>query len=203
MISFELWTWIYAFLVFGYFSQLYKDNPYFQFAEHSFIAIAAAHGMVVAYWNVRNTAIDPLLGGDLFWVIPLIFGVMMLARLSKEYRWVSNWPLAIVLGVGTALSARGAIETQIFAQIKASLTLSWTTPLQIFNNLILVIGTFSVLMYFLFTIKPVAGMEKVSRIGRYVMMAGFGMNHAWAWMSRIASVIAILQVLLWQWLGLG
>jgi hypothetical protein len=203
MISFELWTWLYAFLVLGYFSQLYKDNIWFQLAEHSFIGIAAAHGMVIAYWNVRRTAFDPLLGGEISWIIPILFGVLILSRLFEEYRWISNWPLAIVLGVGTALSARGAIETQIFAQIKAGLELTWTTPAQYINNIILVVGTFCVIVYFLFTIKPVYKMELISRIGRLVMMAGFGMNHAWAWMSRIASVIAILQVLLWQWLGLG
>ena len=202
MISLELWTWIYAFLVLGYFSQLYKDNIWFEFAEHSFIAIAAAHGMVIAYWNVRRTAFDPLIGGDVSWIIPIIFGLLILTKLFNEYRWLSNWPLAIVLGVGTALSARGAIETQIFAQVKAGFELSWGTPFQNINNILLVLGTFSVLFYFLFTIKPIYQMEFVSRIGRGVMMIGFGMNHAWAWMSRIASVIAILQVLLWEWLGL-
>jgi hypothetical protein len=202
MISTELWTWLYAFLVIGYYSQLYKDNPWFQFAEHTFIAIAAAHGMVIAFQNVTKTAFNPLIQGEIYWIIPIILGALVLTRLSDEYRFASNWPLAIVLGVGTALSARGAIETQIFAQIRAGLELTWATPLQVINNIILVGGTFCVVAYFLFTVKPVRGLEPIQKIGRYVMMAGFGMNHAWAWMSRIASVIAILQVLFWEWLGL-
>ena len=203
MISTELWTWTYAFFVIGYWSQLYKDNIWYQFAEHIFIGVAAAHGLVMSYWSLNSLAIVPLMEGKYFWLFALILGFLILLRLYPNTRWISNWPLAISLGVGTGLAARGAIETQILKQITSTFELvKIGTPVEMFSNAIFIITVFCTIAYFLYTIKPMTGLQTVSRIGRLTLMSAFGTSMAWLWMSRLNFLISQLQVLIWEWLGI-
>ena len=41
-----------AFFTLALFSFLYRDNPFYKFAEHAFVGISAAYWMVVAFWAV-------------------------------------------------------------------------------------------------------------------------------------------------------
>ena len=42
-----LGIWIAAALTFCIFSFLYKDNPFYKFAEHLFVGLAAGYGLVI------------------------------------------------------------------------------------------------------------------------------------------------------------
>ena len=55
--------WFAALLTLGIFSFLYKDNPFYKFAEHLFTGVSAAYWMVVAFW----VQIHPNLFGNLWW----------------------------------------------------------------------------------------------------------------------------------------
>lgn len=203
MVSTDLALWVYAFFVIGYFSQLYKDNPWYQFAEHIFIGVAAGHGLVMIYWSLNDMAIKPLTAGRYHWIFILLIGFLVLFRLVKGYRWLSNWPIAIALGVGTGLAARGAIETQILVQITSTLKLMRIgTPLEMLNNAIFIITVFCSVAYFTYTIKPNRGLQIMSKIGRWTLMSAFGTSMAWLWMSRLNFLISQLQKLVWEWLGI-
>jgi hypothetical protein len=203
MVSTDLALWVYAFFVISYFSQLYKDNPLYQFAEHIFIGVAAAHGLVMIYWSLNDMAIKPLIQGQYHWLFILLIGFLVLFRLIRGYRWVSNWPLAIGLGVGTGLAARGAIETQILVQITSTFKLmKLGTPLEILSNAIFIITVFCTVAYFLYTVKPLPSLQIMSKIGRWTLMSAFGTSMAWLWMSRLNFLISQLQKLLWEWLGI-
>ena len=58
-----LGIWCAAFLTLAIFSFLYKDNPFYKFAEHLFTGVSAAYWMVVAFWN----QVHPNLFGNLWW----------------------------------------------------------------------------------------------------------------------------------------
>ena len=59
----SLGIWCAAFLTLAIFSFLYKDNPFYKFAEHLFTGVSAAYWMVVAFWN----QVHPNLFGNLWW----------------------------------------------------------------------------------------------------------------------------------------
>src|SRR6185295_1320032 len=99
--TFYAWTslWVAALLTLMIFSFLYKDNPFYKFAEHLFVGVSAAYWMVTAFWNVlmqnmMGKIYPPILlpfAPDLatghpepiFW-IPLIFGLLLLSRLIPK-----------------------------------------------------------------------------------------------------------------------
>jgi len=142
--------------------------------------------------------------GNYFWLFALILGFLVLFRLTKAYKWVSNWPLAILLGVSIGLAARGAIETQILAQIRSTLELAkLASPFEMVSNAIFIITTICTVLYFIYTVRPSSGLSIASKIGRWTMMAAFGTSMAWLWMSRLNFLISQLQVIVWEWLGLG
>ncbi len=58
-----LGIWCAAFLTLAIFSFLYKDNPFYKFAEHLFTGVSAAYWMAVAFWN----QVHPNLFGNLWW----------------------------------------------------------------------------------------------------------------------------------------
>ncbi|MEZ4397200.1 MAG: hypothetical protein R3C71_09840 [Candidatus Krumholzibacteriia bacterium] len=59
----SLGVWCAALLTLAIFSFLYKDNPFYKFAEHLFTGVSAAYWMVVAFWN----QVHPNLFGNLWW----------------------------------------------------------------------------------------------------------------------------------------
>ncbi len=54
--------WVAAFFTLAILSFLYRDNPFYRFAEHAFIGVSAAFWMTVGFWNV----LVPNLFGKLF-----------------------------------------------------------------------------------------------------------------------------------------
>ncbi|MEE8335427.1 MAG: hypothetical protein V3S48_03215 [Candidatus Neomarinimicrobiota bacterium] len=55
-------AWISVFLTFGIFSYLYKDNPFYKFAEHLFVGVSAGYWTSIFFW----TQIQPNLFGRLW-----------------------------------------------------------------------------------------------------------------------------------------
>ena len=47
-----LGSWIAVFLTLAIFSFLYKDNPFYKFAEHAFIGVSAGYGLSIGFWTI-------------------------------------------------------------------------------------------------------------------------------------------------------
>lgn len=130
------------------FSFLYKDNPFYKFAEHLFVGVSAAYWMVVAFW----TTLIPNGFGYLFpdilawfaetpeganaviattfekpwyerWVrlVPLLFGLMMLMRLLPKGAWISRWPMAFIIGFAAGTNLTRTLQSDFVAQIRSTL----------------------------------------------------------------------------------
>lgn len=152
--------WVGGLLTLMIFSFLYKDNPFYKFAEHLFVGVSAAYAMVVAFW----TTLMPNLVGYLYpssigWFannpaeaqevikgilsqpwwklygryIPLIFGIMMLTRLHPRIAWLSRWAMAFIIGFASGTNLTRYLQSDFIQQINATLI-----PIIVFNN-----GSFS------------------------------------------------------------
>lgn len=140
--------WIGALLSLMIFSFLYKDNPFYKFAEHLFVGVSAAYVMVVAFWTTlipnmfgylyppmidwfatssieARTVVDSLysLPG---WeralrLVPLLFGLILLTRLVPKAAWLSRWAMAFIIGFAAGTNLTRYLQSDFVAQIRSTL----------------------------------------------------------------------------------
>lgn len=197
-ISTDLGVWIAAIATIGIISFAFKDNPLYRLVENVYVGISAGHAIVLGWMNIRDMGITPLITkGQWSLLIPLILGVLLYTRYFKKISWLSRFPLALLVGIGTGLAIRGTVGSQIVSQIKGTIL-----PLNSVNNILIVLGTLGVLTYFFFSVEHKGGLKYVSTFGRYVMMVSFGAAFGNTVMGRMALFIGRLQFLYANWLGL-
>lgn len=140
--------WVGGLLTLMIFSFLYRDNPFYKFAEHLFVGVSAGYWMVVAFWTtfvpnlfyylyppvVSWVTVNPeeaeVVKQNLYvlepWqryirIIPLILGLMMLTRLVPKWGWVSRWPMAFIIGFSAGTNLTRYLQSDFIAQIRATL----------------------------------------------------------------------------------
>ena len=140
--------WVGGLLTLMIFSFLYKDNPFYKFAEHLFVGVSAAYWMVVAFWttlvpNMLGYLFPKILGkiatnpqeaemvmgavynlpmySRLLRIIPLILGCFMLTRLLPKGAWLSRWAMAFIIGFSAGTNLTRFLQSDFVAQIKSTL----------------------------------------------------------------------------------
>ena len=169
-----LWTgWVLMLMIYSY--PLYKENPVYRFAEHLYIAVMLAVNLVVNFSNVMRICIRPLMGGNITLIVPLILGIMIYAMLIPEYRWVSRYPIAIMVGAGFGLGIRGSIGPNIQDAIVSTITrptdggtMAWI------NFLYIAVGLICSVLYFLLTYEHSGALQAPTRLGRLFIMVALG-----------------------------
>ena len=223
-----LGLWISAFLTLSIFSFLYRDNPFYRFAESLFIGISAAYWMVQAFWTVlvpnllgkllpamtaRWATPGAVSNPNFYYLIPLALGIMLLWRLSPKGAWVARWPLAFIIGTTAGFRLIAYLEADFVNQIRNTIlpllvlnynpqgTLQYTASLwSSVRNLLIVTGVLSGLVHFFFSMqhKGIAG--RVSRVGIWFLMITFGAAFAYTVMGRIALLARRIEFLFDDWL---
>jgi hypothetical protein len=178
------------------FTFLWKSNPAYRLMEHVLLAISAGHALTMGYNNLRTIAWIPITQkGQYSLLIPLILGALLYARYVKSIAWVSRIPLAVMIGTASALALRGSIQSQLLQQIAA------TASLKNLDSVLVFIGVIVTISYFTFTYKLQGPAEAIPRLGRWVMMIGFGAAFGGAVMGRLSLVVGRFQFLFGDWLG--
>ncbi|RKX25644.1 MAG: hypothetical protein DRP45_05445 [Candidatus Zixiibacteriota bacterium] len=133
-----------AFLTLAIYSFLYKDNPYYKFAEHLFVGVSAAFWMCQGFWTtivgnllprlsegMANWFMQPYQPGGydlgflnlsytvLYW-IPVILGLLLLMRLSPKGGWLSRWPLALIIGTTAGLNFVRYLRSDFIVQVSST-----------------------------------------------------------------------------------
>jgi hypothetical protein len=169
-----LWTgWLLMLMIYSY--PLYKENVTYRFAEHIFIGIFLAINLVVNFTNVIRICVTPLLGGDFMMIVPLVMGIMIYTMLIPEYRWISRYPIAVLVGAGFGLGMRGVIKPSILDAIVSTITAPSTGAMMDWVNfLYIAVGLISSILYFLLTYEHTGALQAPTRIGRLFIMIGLG-----------------------------
>ncbi|HAD81126.1 MAG: hypothetical protein A2509_08965 [Candidatus Edwardsbacteria bacterium RIFOXYD12_FULL_50_11] len=195
-------TWIAAGLTLAIFSFLYKDNPFYKFAEHLYVGVSAAYAILyVFYFDVKPLLIEKFISeqGAERWIIliPAAFGLIMLARWIPKISWLSRWSIALTVGIAAGLGITGQIQGILLPQIRGTLV-SLTTV----NNAIMVIGVIATLIYFYFSIAHQGVVKHGARLGMVFIMVAFGASFGYTVMARISLLIGRLHFLVYEWLHL-
>jgi len=202
--------WIAALFTIWIYSIAFRDNPFFKFAEHTFVGAAAGHGIVYGVDNVRRYGWDPFTKGpaltSILYAIVFLLGIVLYARYHKKYFWLSRFPLAIMVGIGIGLSMRATVTAEFIEQIRSTAALqvvgvdAWTG----FSNLLFIIITLTVVYFFVFTFPGIhkGNLGLISKVARYGMMAAFGYSFANTVLSRFNMIFGRLDFLMAEWLPL-
>lgn len=195
----DIGTLIAAFLTLCIFSFLYKDNPFYKFAEYLLVGISVGFFLVTAI----NTTVLPKLilplfkQGNLIYLIPGILGLLMFTRFSSKFSWLSRISLALVIGAGAGVSIPAVMQAQIMAQMGATMV-----SLASINGIIIVLAISTTLIYFFFSKEHKGWLGGTAKIGIWFLMIFFGATFGYTVMSRVSLLIGRMQFLLADFLGI-
>ena len=214
-------VWVAALLSLMVLSFLYKDNPLYKFAEHLFVGVSAAYWMVMGFWTTlwpqvvlklfpgaaRWTDPGAVPGPrDLWALVPVGLGLLLVAPLVPRWRGWSRWPTAFILGTTAGYALVRYLRSDFLYQIRATVGRGlWDPALGagfLAARVVVVAGTLCGLVYFLQTRPRGPRSGPVARLGLLVLMATFGAAFASSVMGRISLLVGRCQFLLGDWLGI-
>ena len=180
-----IWHGIAAFLTLCIFSFLYKDNPFYKFAERLVAGVAAGYWtMLLFHTNFTDKVIYTMQNGQYAYIIPILLGIGMWTRFSKKHSWVSRYSIAFYIGISTGVSIPVFMYTAIFMQISATMI-----PFSTINNVLIVVFVLCGLFYFFFSKAHTGAFNVVSKVGIYTLMIGFGAGFGLTVMGRVALLV--------------
>lgn len=195
-----LGTWIAAGLTIAIFSFLYKDNPLYKFAEHLFVGVSAGFSVIYVWaFDLKPMLIDRFVSehGVERWIllVPAILGILMLTRWVEKYAYISRLPIAFTVGIGSGLAITGSVQGFLLPQMQATFL-----PLTSVNNIILVVGVITTILYFYFSHEFKGGSNLILRVAIVFIMISFGASFGYTVMARISLLIGRMFFLLSDWL---
>lgn len=194
--------WVAAALTLCIYSFLYRDNPFYRFAEHLFVGISVGYGIVITiHQGVIPLAWEPLseafgglwteITGDetpesrqalwgLFRIIPVCIGLLFFARLSPTHTWLIRYPIAILIGFGAGVAIPNVLQANIFKQTQGTVapfgtmhTADPTSWVGTLGAVLMVIGVISTVSYFLISTERRDSFKLLSIAGIGLGTLGF------------------------------
>jgi hypothetical protein len=183
------------------FSYIFGDNVLFRLATHIFVGVAVGYAIIAVLYGVWHKFFIPAVqAGDTQNIVIVLPAVLLSAFLilkirpqqSKIASALGNIPLALVLGVGTALAIGGALFGTLLPQTTATMNISLNlnhypdTDNQVglvlwLNNIIIMLGTIGTFFYFTFAVRA------------HGLLGGFreGFVRFWAGMGRLMIIFTL------------
>ena len=205
------WTvigiWLGALLSLSLYSFLYKDNPFYKFAEHLFVGMSAGYWVIYTIMNVLIPNwwdnLVPAEGGmQPLWLIPGLLGLFMILRVVPKLSGLSRMSLSLIVGTGAGLSMTAMLQTNALAQVNGTIIalgqgggwFDWV------SNIIIVTGVVCGLVYFFFSKAHTGVVGGAANVGITILMVAFGASFGYTVMARISLLIGQTQFLLFDWL---
>jgi hypothetical protein len=176
-----------------------------------FIGVSSGYAAVVVWHNVLLPKLfQPLAsstdsGQLVFLVIPLVFSVSLLAKLSPRISWLGSFAMALLVGVGAATALSGAVVGTLIPQSRAAMN-AFASPnfFDVLEGVVMLAGTVLTLIYFQFSAKR-AGDGSVKRNviievlawgGRVFIAITFGVLFAGVYMAALTAMLERLSSLI-------
>ncbi len=202
-----------ALITFAIFSFLWKDNPFYKFAEHLVVGVSAGYWVMILWrTSLAPKVIDPLgkvLTGkdwtvfDLLVIVPMMLGILLFTRFVPKIAWVSRITMAYILGIGSGAAVPLVLQTNVIQQIYPMMTMfapgntvgtwAWIT------NILVMGGVLCGLAYFFFSARHEGLIGGMSKVGIWTLMIGFGASFGYTVMSRISLLYGRVDFLLNVW----
>jgi len=180
-----------AFLTLCIFSFLYRDNPFYKFAERLVAGVATGYWTILLYHtNFTDKVIEPIfVYGQWYYIIPSLLGIMMWTRFSRKWSWISRYSIAFYIGISSGVSITVYLYTYLFKQLQATIATPITFDMAGLNMFLIVVAVLSALVYFFFSTPHKGVLGGISKVGIYVIMIGFGAGFGLTVMGRVALLV--------------
>jgi hypothetical protein len=192
------------------FSYLIGDNPLFRIAVYLFIGVASGYAATVVWHYVlvpklfqSLSTLSPLT------IVPFVFGISLLAKLSPRTSWIGNFAMAILVGVGAAAAVGGALLGTLMPQVQASIDAfdfrsaggGANAVLRLVEGGVMFLGTVFTLASFHFSAGRAADgtpqrntiIEGIAWVGRIFIAITFGALFAGVYMAALTAMIERLS----------
>ncbi len=201
-----LGIWIASFLTSASSAFLYRDNPFFRFAESVFAGVSLGYYIgQEADQTIRPNLIEPLahnFSGNWDLLIPALIGINLYTRYIPKANWWARWSLAIYVGYYVGVNMVQKLHGEVLPQMQSTIVPFMHGGGGMFglvNNLILFVGVLAVLVYFFFSVEHKGAVGMASRLGIWFLMLGFGAAFGYTVMGRVSLLIGRLNFLITQW----
>jgi len=101
---------------------------------------------------IFKSVIIPLTKGRLLYIVPLLFGLLTLSRLTK-YRWLARYPVALMGGVGSGVLVGMTIRSDILNNIKFTFEGLVNLEPDPAAAILAVVMAFGIIIYFMYSRK--------------------------------------------------
>jgi hypothetical protein len=199
----EIGVWIAAFLTIACLSFLYKDNPFFRFAESLFAGVSLGYYIgITLNQTLEPNLFQPLRDFKTNWdlLVPGILGLVLYMRFVPKVSWISRYALAIYVTYYIGVEFTRKIHGEVLPQLARTILPLSTPDKATLVSLVYVVGVFSVLVYFFFSREQGTIMKRVSRLGIWFLMISFGAAFGFTVMGRVALLIGRLNFLILDWI---
>jgi hypothetical protein len=142
-------------------------------------------------------------------LIPLVFGLLLLARLVPPVSQYSRMAMSLAIGFSAGTNLIRFLQSDFVSQIGHTMQPIVVTEggtgramAATFSNLVIVSGVVAGLVYFFFSKEHTGVLGKVSRYGIWVLMISFGAAFGYTVMARISLLTGRMEYLM-RWIDLG
>ncbi len=140
-------------------------------------------------------------------LIPLVLGLMLVSRIVPRISWMSRITIGLLVGMGAGAAIPVVMKARILTQTSRTMSLSLLVmengqfdAMGTFNNLVLIVGIITSLIYFWFSIEHKGPVGVAAKTGIYFLMVGFGAAFGYTVMARVSLLIGRVLFLLDNWL---
>jgi hypothetical protein len=134
-----IWMTSAAFLTLCIFSFLFRDNPFYRFAEHLTVGVSAGYWIAILYHtSLEDLWIEPLgasfrafgspggsligkIGEILLYLTPGLLGLLMFSRFFSKTSWISRWSIAFYLGISAGVELPLFLQSFVVRQVAANM----------------------------------------------------------------------------------
>jgi len=212
------------------YSFLYRDNPLFKIGENLYVGVSLGYTVVITWREfLRPLVYQPLFEAPtaaafnnslLHLAVPVILGILLLARISRKHGWISRYSYALMIGWGAGVAIPLVTNSYILQQLTAAVkplqeaigpqaaaepfSQAWFagTAGPVLGALVAMIGTVAVLFYFFFSVEHKRFGSAVSKLGIWFLMVSFGASFGFTIMGRLSLLIGRVNFLLNEWLNI-
>lgn len=184
------WQGLAALVTLAVFSFLFGDNAIYKFTERLWVGIATGYWTMLLYHQglYDKVVIPVFTRGEVWYLIPVILGILMWFRISPKLGYLSRYALGFYVGIASGIYIPVTFRAWVFKQVEGSIIPiegNWAGV----NYIIALIGVICALIYFFFSKPHKGALGVLSKTGIYTLMVGFGAGFGLTVMGRVALLV--------------